>query len=488
MASPAPPEASTASSGPPPTPPPSTRGRGRAAVGKKRRLLAAENNPAFAGYSAEEEQFYATLGDEERHSIVRAERTVHELNGGATPLRFKILASALEDEVKAIAIKKLDYLSDLEPNSGEYFKTASWIDAVCRLPLGRVRPPPPLASSGASDDTDGSDATDATEALDASERRRRRIGAFLASARADMDRAAFGHADAKDQIVRMLAQWAVNPRSKGLVLGIQGPMGCGKTTLIKDGICRALGLPFALIPLGGASDSSYLEGHSYTYEGATWGKVVDVLMRCGCMNPVLYFDELDKVSDSPRGEEIVNILMHLTDASQNDRFHDRYFTDLEFDVSHSLIIFSFNHEDRINPILRDRMVRIRTSGYSEADKVRIAQQHLLPDVSAEYAFCAGDVVFPDAVLRRLVAAVEPEEGVRNLRRALHSVLSHLNLRRLTQPLQGGGGGIGCGSGCGSGALRLPHTVSDADVDRFLGAGDRRGGAADARSATAHMYL
>ena len=92
-----------------------------------------------------------------------------------------------------------------------------------------------------------------------------------------------------------------------------------------------MGRDFAFIALGGATDSSFIEGHSYTYEGSTWEKVVDILIRCKSMNPVIFFDELDKLSDTPKGEKIAGILTHLADTSQNSQFHDNYFSEIHFD-------------------------------------------------------------------------------------------------------------------------------------------------------------
>ena len=103
-----------------------------------------------------------------------------------------------------------------------------------------------------------------------------------------------------------------------------------KTTLIREGISKILNRPFTFIALGGATDSSFLEGHSYTYEGSNWGKIVDILIQSKCMNPVIYFDELDKVSMTPKGEEIIGILTHLTDTTQNVQFHDKYFSQPRF--------------------------------------------------------------------------------------------------------------------------------------------------------------
>ncbi|NBP65056.1 MAG: AAA family ATPase [Bacteroidetes bacterium] len=256
---------------------------------------------------------------------------------------------------------------------------------------------------------------------------------FIVNMKDSMDTKIYGHKDTKDHIVRLLAQWISNPESKGLVIGIQGSMGTGKTTLIKDAICKVLGLPFAFIPLGGISDGSFLTGHSYTYEGSMWGNVVDNLMKCGCMNPVFFFDELDKVSCTHHGDEIINILIHMTDASQNDNFRDKYFSNIEFDISRSLIIFSYNNEQNINPILKDRMVRISTNGYSANDKVIICEKHMIPSIMKEFGFKSdSDIVFSKEILKLIISQVTKEEGVRNLKRALYNIVSNLNLQIILQ--------------------------------------------------------
>jgi hypothetical protein len=146
-------------------------------------------------------------------------------------------------------------------------------------------------------------------------------------------------------------------------------MGTGKTTLVKEGISKILGREFTFIALGGGGDASFLEGHSYTYEGSTWGKIVQIIIDSKCMNPVIYFDELDKISDTPRGQEIIGILTHLTDTTQNSQFHDKYFSEVDFDLSKCLFIFSYNDESKVNSILKDRMYRIQTKSYDSKEKV-----------------------------------------------------------------------------------------------------------------------
>ena len=147
---------------------------------------------------------------------------------------------------------------------------------------------------------------------------------FMEGSKKILDEAVYGLNDAKMQIMQMIGQWITNPDAIGTAIAIKGPPGTGKTTLVKEGISKILNRDFAFIALGGATDSSSLEGHGYTYEGSTWGKIVDILIQTKCMNPVIYFDELDKISDTPKGEEIVGILTHLTDVTQNNQFHDKY--------------------------------------------------------------------------------------------------------------------------------------------------------------------
>lgn len=208
------------------------------------------------------------------------------------------------------------------------------------------------------------------------------------------------------------------------------------TSLVKEGISKILGREFTFIALGGASDSSFLEGHSYTYEGSSWGKIVQILIDSKCMNPVIYFDELDKISDTPKGQEIVGILTHLTDTSQNSEFHDKYFFEMEFDLSKCLFIFSYNNEELVNPILKDRMYRIQTKGYNAKDKVIIAKKYLLPKIRAQVNFNETDIIIPDDVIEYIInkqSLTKSEDGVRNLKRCLEIIYTKLNLFRLITP-------------------------------------------------------
>ena len=253
----------------------------------------------------------------------------------------------------------------------------------------------------------------------------------MENAKETLDNAVYGLNDAKMQIMQMLGGWISNPNAVGTAIAIHGPMGTGKTTLVKEGISKILNRPFSFIPLGGATDSSFLEGHSYTYEGSIWGKIVDVLIHSKCMNPVFYFDELDKISDTPKGEEITGILTHLTDTTQNNQFHDKYFSNLDFDLSKALFIFSYNHEKKINPILKDRMYRIKTNGYDKKDKRVIAQKYLIPSIMKNINFKEGEIIIKDEIIEHICDKYTTgEKGVRNLKRCLEIIYGKINLFRL----------------------------------------------------------
>ena len=245
-----------------------------------------------------------------------------------------------------------------------------------------------------------------------------------------MNNVVYGHEEAKNNILQFLAQLMVNNQSKGLVLGIEGPMGNGKTTLIEHGISKVLKRPFHSISLGGISDSSIMDGHSFTYEGCKYGRIVEILVKSKCMNPVIYFDELDKVSETHKGDEIINFLMHLTDPSQNTHFNDNYFSDIPFDISRAIIVFSYNDRRRINPILLDRIFQIRTEGFLEDDKIKIASEYLIQSISKDIGIDLENFNFPEETIRWAIHKYTNEGGVRKLREVIYESLREVNLRRI----------------------------------------------------------
>ena len=322
------------------------------------------------------------------------------------PLRFQILAKEVPAEVERVALAKYQALINIDPSSTEYYKASQWIHGYTQLPLGIYKDLPVKIEDGAE-----------------------KCQTFMTSVRSHMETAIYGHDEAKLQIMQFVSSWIANPKSAGNVLSIHGPPGVGKTTLIKDGVAKALDRPFHFITLGGATDASFLDGHSYTYEGSTWGRIVDVLIKSKCMNPVIYFDELDKVSETPKGEEINNLLIHLTDGSQNDRFQDKYFTGIDLDLSRCLFIFSHNNHERVNPILRDRMYNIQVEGFGVKEKLIIAETYLVSSALRDVNLFEKIGISKEIITHIIEHYTGEEKGVRELKRCIQTVISKLNLLR-----------------------------------------------------------
>ena len=355
--------------------------------------------------------FRRHMNPEEQQKVIRDLKEIHAVSIIQKPYRLTLLETDIPIAFKAIAMRKINSLRHMEPGCGEYYKVKNWVDTFMKIPFNKRKNLPLTIEDGI-----------------------QKCSEFMEASKTTLDHAVYGLNDAKLQVMQMLGQWISNPTAMGSAIAIQGPMGTGKTSLVKEGISKILGRDFAFIALGGATDSSFLEGHSYTYEGSTWGKIVEIIIQCGSMNPVIYFDELDKISETAKGEEIVGILTHLTDTSQNAQFHDRYFAEIDFDLSKCLFIFSYNDESKVNPILLDRMYRINTTGYNKKDKTQIAQKYLIPKICTQVGFREGDVVIPDTVIEHIVESyTEKEEGVRNLKRCLEVVHRKLNLYRLIKP-------------------------------------------------------
>jgi ATP-dependent Lon protease len=355
--------------------------------------------------------FYEKLETENQKKLIKELREINKITRIEKPYRMTLLESNIPIQFKAAAMKKINSLRYMEPGSGEFYKIKNWVDTFMKIPFTNYQELPISIENGVDSCHD-----------------------FMENAQKTLDSAVYGLNDAKMQIMQMLGQLLTNPKAIGTAIAIHGPPGTGKTSLVKEGISKILNRPFAFIALGGATDSSFLEGHGYTYEGSSWGKIIQILIDSKCMNPVIYFDELDKISDTPRGEEIAGILTHLTDTTQNSQFHDKYFAEINFDLSKCLFIFSYNDESKINPILKDRMYRIKTKGYSGKEKTVIANNYLLPRIREQVKFTKGDIIIPDDVIGYINEThCQKEDGVRNMKRCLEIIHTKLNLYRLMRP-------------------------------------------------------
>lgn len=243
-----------------------------------------------------------------------------------------------------------------------------------------------------------------------------------------------GHDTAKKQIKRIIGQW-INGDQSGYAFGFEGPPGVGKTSLAKKGIANCLkdangtSRPFAFIAIGGSSNASTLDGHNYTYVGSTWGRIVDILIEKKCMNPIIFIDELDKISKTEHGKELIGILTHLIDTTQNDAFHDKYFNGIDLDLSKALFIFSYNDVDAIDNILLDRIHRIKFDYLTLNDKLEIANSFLLPEIYKKMGL-ENTINISNDVLKYIIKNYTREPGVRKFKELLFEIIGEINLNIL----------------------------------------------------------
>jgi len=384
--------------------------RGMPSFGRSRNKKEKEkesDEPALR-LNPEEEDYFEDLSKSKRRKLNEQMKGLAKLvTDGEIPYKFRVLALPISDVLKASVIRKIDILNEMDADSGEVHKLKTWVDGFLRVPFGQVVPLPVTFEK----DPAG-------------------CSKFLTDTQTTLNKAVYGMDAAKTQIMQIVAQWIANPKSVGNVIALKGPMGVGKTSFARHGVAEVLKRPFEFFSLGGASDSANFVGHSYTYEGATWGRIADSIMSARCMNPVLYFDELDKVSTTPHGDEIVSMLIHLTDRSQNSHFHDRYFAGVDFDLSQCLFVFSFNDESKVHPILKDRMQVITCSGYTCEEKQAILHQYVWPQVLERINMKDDLTITEDAVKFLISEYSREEEGVRVLIRALETLVTRINLLRI----------------------------------------------------------
>jgi ATP-dependent Lon protease len=376
-------------------------------IGKKKSKKEVEDDEPALELNDEEQDYFDELPKSKQKKLNKQMKQLSALvSSNGVPNKFRALELPVADSVKASVIKKINILNEMDPDSGEVYKLRTWVDGFFRIPFGKVVELPVKIDDGAKPCAD-----------------------FLAQTRKTLDKAVYGMNGAKTQIMQILAQWISNPLSVGNVIALKGPMGVGKTSFAKNGVAGALKRPFEFFSLGGATDSANFVGHSYTYEGSMWGRVADSLMNAQCMNPVMYFDELDKVSTTPHGEEIVSMLIHMTDRSQNSQFHDRYFAGVDIDLSQCLFVFSFNDENKVHPILKDRMQVIHCSGYTSDEKKIIVTQYVWPQI-LERIKLDGLTIDDDAIKFLINEYSHEEEGVRTLIRAVETLMTRINLLRI----------------------------------------------------------
>jgi len=323
------------------------------------------------------------------------------------PLMFRLLQMKLKSEMMGMVMARYNAMNTMDVSSGEYYKLRAWMEKLVSLPLGHYKEMPVSLSNGPET-----------------------CAPFMEKARRCLDEAIYGQDEAKLQIMQFIASKIANPTASGLSLLLLGPPGIGKTSLIKNGIAKALEWPFQFISLGGDSDSSTYTGHQFVYEGSHCGRIANCLAQAKSMSMVLMFDELDKISATSKGEEIQNLLVHMTDPVQNMEFEDKYLSGIPLDLSRAMLVFSGNDMGKIDRILMDRMVVVNLKGYQAKDKVAIAEQFLLPTALKEVNLTEKVAISREVLQHVLENYAGDETGVRELKRCIEQIVQRVNMLRM----------------------------------------------------------
>lgn len=339
-----------------------------------------------------------------RQQLAAVRKELAELNG--TPAseeqdyRARVEAAELPEKVRTAALAEVDKLERTSDQSPEVSWIRTWLDTVLELPWN-------------------------TRTEDAYQ---------ISEARAVLDADHAGLDDVKERIVEYLAVrrrradrglGVVSGRRSGAVLALVGPPGVGKTSL-GESVARAMGRNFVRVALGGVRDEAEIRGHRRTYVGALPGRIVRAISESGSMNPVVLLDEIDKLGSDYRGDPTA-ALLEVLDPAQNHTFRDHYL-EVELDLSDVLFLATANVLDSIPGPLLDRMELVRLDGYTEAEKVVIARDHLLPRQLERAGLTPAEVNVTDEALSRLASEYSREAGVRDLERMIARVLRKITAR------------------------------------------------------------
>ena len=317
--------------------------------------------------------------------------------------REKILRSNMPFNNKVIAYKRLEVMESYEDSdTSEYAKYKNWMDILLSIPFNK----------NVETDID------------------------LKRIRETLDKRLSFLEKPKDQIINIVTQMKRNPDFTINAIGIYGVRGTGKSSIVKS-ISEALGRPYRTVSLGGESDSSSLTGHNFTYVGSCPGRIIEILRETKCTNPIILFDELDKVSETNHGKEIIGNLIHLTDTTTNNKYnYDKYFAGLEFDLSKVLFIFTYNDATKVDRILADRLFKIKVENYTSKEKLAITTTHLIPTVLKEYNLyneSESILSFSEDTINYLVDKSKRDEGMRDIKRKIEIIISRINTLLLTNP-------------------------------------------------------
>uniref|UniRef100_A0A7C3V5M7 Lon protease n=1 Tax=Desulfobacca acetoxidans TaxID=60893 RepID=A0A7C3V5M7_9BACT len=349
---------------------------------------------------------------EQLRAIKKELGDVDEQSKEVEEYRMKIVRAKMPKEAEEEALKQLSRLEQMHPDAAEASMVRTYLDWLVEVPWSKST----------------------RDKLD------------LKEAKAILDHDHYDLEKVKDRILEYLSVRKLNKKMKGPILCFVGPPGVGKTSLGQS-IARAMGRKFTRISLGGMRDEAEIRGHRRTYIGALPGRIIQGLKNAGTNNPVFILDEVDKIGMDCRGDPAA-ALLEVLDPEQNNTFSDHYLN-VPFDLSKVMFITTANLVDPIPSALKDRMEIIRLSGYTEEEKLKIAQGYLIPRQLQENGLKEGDLHISAEVLRAVINYYTQEAGLRNLEREIGTLCRKI-ARRIAEGEKG------------------PFTITRANLHKFLG--------------------
>lgn len=323
-------------------------------------------------------------------------------NNKIKKLITKVKHSKLDKSIKKMCLDKLNNCGSDDQ------KLIEWVESILKLPFNKYANLPITINNSQQD-----------------------IYNYFQQVQDVLDEAVYGLETVKEEIINFIAQFiSTNNISSPRIIGLCSEPGCGKTNLIKNGLSKALKRPMKLMSMGGVRDASHFTGFDYTYSGSRYGCIAQALIESEIMNPIIFMDELDKISNTTEGMDVQNLLIHLTDPIQNMKFQDKYFSGIDIDVSKVIFIFSFNDVHKINPILKDRIHIINLASPNDSTKVIIGQKYLVKELIHNIGFNLDDLIFSQEIIKYIISQYcQNDKGVRNLKRCIETIMLKINTAR-----------------------------------------------------------
>lgn len=320
-------------------------------------------------------------------------------------IKERILNLPTNDTNKSVIFKHYNNMKRTDSNSTEYYKNQLFVDMSLSYPW--------LKSYNINENIVDVNIVD-----------------FLSNIKQNLDNEIYGMDSVKNEILNVVCKFITNPTSNRNNIALYGAAGVGKSKFIKI-LSETLKLPMKVISLGGIKDSSFFLGHGYVYVESGPGKIIQNVIDSKISNPILYFDELDKVSETDNGKDIFSFLCYLTDPTQNTRFTDHYFYGMEFDLSKIFYVFTFNDINKIDKILLDRLNIIKVNTPRDKDIITILERHCIPEIINNIGI-QKTIIFPESSIEYIINFCKNSidksvtSGIREYYRIIEKLLLELN--------------------------------------------------------------